>query len=413
MRILLVKPAFSRLLSNDVFLTYPLGPMLVAANLKQRGHDVRVFHDDVSAGVPIPRAPVQFGPMIFRPVDDAVLAPLQKVLDDFQPEVVGISSVTADSESALAVAQLVKSHGIRTIGGGIHPSLLPDEAAESYDAVFVGEGDSPEAIELFENPDMTFAQGMCPDLNLLLPDRKCVIGWERYTTFLQGMIQTQRGCPYSCGYCAAPKVFGNKVRMRDAGLVREEVESLGVQEGRIIDDAFAVNRNHGLAVCRELSKVNYSWVCDIALQNVDRELLNAMQDAGCTQINIGIESASERWQALSGKKIKPGQPEAVLGWSKQRDIKVIYYFMIGFPGETLVELQATLQMAKRLKDMGGQPCISIVTPSPGTRLAELVAETGHVADFTGRFIHQSSDGGFADVTEAEWQQILQGADQIG
>jgi len=351
--------------------------------------------------------------MTFRPVDDTMLAPLVELLDDFKPEVVGVSSVTADYESGLAVAKLCKQRGIRTVAGGIHPSLLPDDAAEHYDAVFAGEGDSPECVALFEDPNMTFAQGLCLDLNNVIPDRHAIVGWERYTSFLQGMIQTQRGCPYSCGYCAAPKVFGNRPRMRDAGLVREEVESLGVPSGRIIDDAFAVNRAHGLAICRELSKVNYDWVCDIALQNVDEELLDRMKAAGCTQINIGIESASKRWQALSGKKIKPGQPEIVLAWGKQRSIRVIYYFMVGFPGETLQELKATLAMASRLKDMGGHPCISVVTPYPRTQLWDLCFNHRPMSWAWSDFIHQSSKMGFADVSDGEWQEVLREAGRIG
>lgn len=220
-----------------------------------------------------------------------------------------------------------------------------------------------------------------------------------------------RGSSHNCGFCAAPKVFGRKVRMRDPGLVREEVEALGVPTGRIIDDSFGVNRKHGLAVCRELAKTNFQWVCDVALQDIDDERIEAWVEGGCTQINIGIESAVPRWQELSGKHVKPGQPELVLGKANKKGLGVVFYFMIGYPGETYAEMQHTLHYANSLKELGAIPCISIVTPYPKTAIFDMLHGADVEWDWS-QFVHQSDKMGFADCTAKEWQKVVNEGNRI-
>jgi len=251
-------------------------------------------------------------------------------------------------------------------------------------------------------------------LDAVVADRSSVIGHERYSSFLKGMVQTQRGCPYNCGFCAAPKIFGTKVRLRDPGRVREEVESLGVPTGRIIDDSFGVNREHGLAVCWELAKTSFRWVCDVALQDIDDERIDMWLRGGCTQINIGIESGVERWQKLSGKHVVSGRPEEVCRQATKQGLRIIFYFMLGYPGEMYEEMKQTLEYARRLKELGARLCISIVTPYPRTKIWDMAREMGVVGkdvDWS-TFIHQSSRMGFGNCTEGQWQAVLEEANRL-
>ena len=416
MRVLLCKPPFARLLASDVYRVYPIGLMYVAAMLRERGHEVLVYHDDVSNSEPIARVPVALRPLRLPECTDAELAPLDKVLDDFKPDVVGISACTADFPSALAVAKRVKARGLRVVAGGIHPSLLPNDVIRDFDAVVVGEGEHEAAARAFESSESGLVIE-CPhidDLDVRLPARDAVIGGENYTTFLQGMIQTQRGCPYNCGFCATPQVFGRKVRRRDPALVRAEVEHFGMHDGRVIDDSFGVHREHGLAVCRELGKTNYRWVCDVALQDIDDERIEAWLSGGCYRINVGIESASPRWQELAGKRVAHGRPEEVCRNVVNRGLGIVFYFMLGFPGETYDEMMQTIAYGRRLKELGAALCISIVTPYPKTKLWDLAQERLHKkgVDWS-NFIHQSEDMGFGDCTPEQWHSILAEANEIG
>jgi len=411
LNILLAKPAFARLLQSDVYLTYPLGLMGVASTLKRAGHEVQIWHDDVSNPEPMPTGGSHLLGQASMSDSEQPVRAFAEALDAVQPDVVGVGYGTVDSTQARLMGLECRRRGIRSVAGGIHPSLMPDDERMVFDAVVIGEGDHPDAVHVFDDSNCPGGQFRIEDgADIPIADRDCVIGGGRYSSFLRGMVQTQRGCPYHCAFCSAPDVFGRKVRMRDPGMVREEVESLGATDGRIIDDSFGVVKAHGLAVCAELEKVDYNWVCDMALKDVDEEMLDALHRAGCKQINIGVESATDRWRELSGKQVTPKKVKAVMDAALARDVGVVLYFMIGWPGETSDELFATIRIAKLMKDLGAKPHISIATPYPGTALWDMCDMDE--PDGWGSFMHQSADMGLADVSEDEWGNAVAEANTI-
>lgn len=421
MRILLVKPAFARILNNAAYLTYPLGLMYVAATLQELGHTVQIWHDDVSnqTAPPIPHCPPGFKPLSTLTPGPDVLDPLALKIDTWQPDVIGVGYTTIDRIGAHAVAQLANERGIRVVAGGVHPSLLPDGELKPngpFDAVVVGEGDNWETESVYTGElDWFFSseQWVHSCFDMISPAREAVIGWENYSPYLRGIVQTQRGCPYNCGYCAASKVFGRKVRTRDAVNVRREVETLGVRSGRIIDDSFFVVKEHSRQVCIELENVDYSWVCDMALQDATNDALQYIARGGGTCINVGIESASPRWRDLSGKKVRAGEPENLIQRASDNGIGVVYYFMVGFPGETVDEINMTLDYAQRLKDLGAKPCVSLVMPYPKTRLWDVACEWKDMTnpDWS-EFIHQNSQIKLAACTDSEWADAVQRGNEI-
>jgi anaerobic magnesium-protoporphyrin IX monomethyl ester cyclase len=415
MKILLVKPAFARLYGSRVYHTLPLGLMYVAGMLRDRGHEVRIFHDDVSNPTPLPQGRVVMGQMQAEPVTAEILAPYVEVLESWRPDCVGISYTTADVPAAHAYAKAARRRGIRTVGGGVHASLLPDEECEHFDAVVVGEGDNTSAKVAFEDFDtVRFCAEPTDNLDRYLPARDCVIGGERYDPFLRGMVQTQRGCPYACAYCAAPKVFGTKVRTRRSDAVRSEIDGLvaqGVNHGRIIDDSFGVVRAHGLGVCEALAGSGFRWIADAALQNMDEELAEAMVAGGCEKVCMGVESATPRIRELSGKHLEEGDPERALAMLQGKGMaRVAFYLMIGFPGETVAEMRATLAWGKRLHEAGAEIALSLCQVYPGTKLWEMVPE-GQRPRQWGECMHQSGRGRLGAVSEAQWQEIQEEAQQ--
>lgn len=205
MKVLLAKGPLARLLGSDVYSLYPLGLMYVAAMLEQRGHEVVIYHDDVSNLQPIPSNPARFKPMSVPLPSEEMLQPFVSVLNGFRPDVVGVSYCTADRGSAHAIATLAKQRGIRTVAGGVHPSLLPVDALSLFDAAVVGEGDNPFAASAFETEDTDYlVVPPVENLDAIMPNRNAVIGGERYASFLRGMVHTQRGCPYRKANQSAP-----------------------------------------------------------------------------------------------------------------------------------------------------------------------------------------------------------------
>lgn len=413
MRIMLAKPPFARLLGSTTYRTYPLGLMYTATMLHERGHEVIIYHDDVSNPAPLPDGRVVLGEMQVAPLTDEVCVPFAAALERYQPDVVGVSYTTADRQAAHQFAKMAKHRGIRTVAGGVHPSLCAagELATGVFDALVMGEGDDERAAHAFEGEITEIVCGRQEHLDRYLPARDEVVG-AKYPDFLRGHIATQRGCPYACAYCAAPTVFGTKVRRRDPQAVRAEVDALGVAHGRIIDDSFGVVRAHGLAVCAALAGSGYRWICDIALQNVDEEMAEALVAGGCERACMGVESASPRWRELSGKKVAEGEVEAAVALLRDKGVgSVVCYFMLGFPGETLAEMQATLAWGRMLKAQGAEVCVSLVTLYPGTKLLELAAPEQRPRWNAG-LLHQSGKARYGDVTEREWRNIIEEARQI-
>ena len=407
MKILLIKPPLARLLDSAVYMTYPLGLMYVGAHLVEAGHDVLIYHDDVSNPASLTREGTADIRDLKTDAGGDWLAPIEWAVEEFKPDVVGLSYCTIDVAATHKIAAMLRGRGIRTVAGGVHPSLLPEEEAELFDAVVVGEGDSPEIAGVFEDATGIVRMNAREDWGALWPLRDGVMGGERYPPYLQQIIQTQRGCPYNCSYCATPTVFGRKVRTRDPLDVRAEVASGHMTSGRVIDDSFGVNRKHALAVCEGFRDLPYGWVCDIALQNADAEMLDALALAGCYCVNVGVESAVPKWRELSGKRVNEGDPERLLDEAGERGVNVVYYFMVGWPGETQAELWQTLGYAQELKDKGAKPCISVVTAYPKTRLWDLAYGDGtRTPPPWSEFLHQSAAMGYADCSPKQWSAVL-------
>ena len=411
MKILLVKPPFARLLGSDAYLSYPMGLMSIAARLRQRGHDVAIYDDDVSNPEPIPSGGTEIRLREAAVAEEAWLAPLAQVVDDFAPDVVGVGYRTVDADAAHTIAGFLRERGIRTVAGGIHPSLLPQEEILVFDTVVVGEGDGGNAVVPFENPMHGIitmeAQDDWGEVGLA---RDAVIGGERYVRYLRELIEVQRGCPYQCAYCAAPTVFGPRVRARDPEDVCAEIRAEGMTSGRLIADSFGANRDYALALCEQLAETGYTWNCTMAIQNADLEMLTAAKAGGCYCINAGIESAVPRWQELSGKRVAPGAPERLLEDAAAVGVGVGFFFMIGWPGETEEELWQTLDYAQTLKAAGATMCISVVTAYPKTRLWELAYGDGkRTPPPWSEFLHQSAGMGFADVPKQAWEAVLEEA----
>ena len=251
------------------------------------------------------------------------------------------------------------------------------------------------------------------DWGTVWPARDAVIGGERYVRYLQCMVETQRGRPYRCSYCAAPQIFGSSVRSRDPADVCAEIEAGGMKSGRIIADSFAVNRAYALALCERLAEVDYSWVCNMTLQNADAEMLDAVKAGGCSCVNVGIESAVPKWQKLSGKRVKRGAPERLLAEATERGLRVGFFFMVGWPGETEDELWQTLEYAGALKADGATMCISVVTAYPKTRLWDLAYGDGtRTPPPWSEMLHQSAGMGYADCSEGAWEAVVTEANRI-
>lgn len=325
---------------------------------------------------------------------------------------VGISSMTGPQiRYGLEMASVVRemSPSMPIIWGGVHPSLLPEQTAQSplVDIVVVGEGENIflSLIRAFHSNERWDAlPGLCfmrngeivltdpsspPDLEKIppLPYRLMDLNHYMVAPLRSGStslpIVTSRGCAFRCGYCYNIKFHSRKWRGQPAeGVmqqVRELVEASGIDGLFLLDDNFFGSRRRAEQILTALveSKLGlriYNANCRVDfLRKSSHEFLQLVRRAGIEQVFVGVESGSNRVLRLINKDIEVAHVLEVN--RKLRDVGVIpvYSFMAGMPDETQEDVKQTLALMVRLKQENPAAKMykmSSYLPMPGTPLYE-------------------------------------------
>ncbi|MCF7898290.1 MAG: B12-binding domain-containing radical SAM protein [Candidatus Omnitrophica bacterium] len=188
-------------------------------------------------------------------------------------------------------------------------------------------------------------------------------------------IITSRGCPYPCTFCTVSKIFGKRIRQRSVKNVLDEMECLdkkyGIKEFHIEDDNFTIKKDYVLEFCRGISErgLNIWWACPngIRADKIDKEMLKAMEKSGCYSFAFGIESGSKRVLKKMNKSITLDEIEKKVSMVKKlTKIQVTGFFLIGYPGETVEDLEQTLSFSRKLKL--DKASFSPVMPLPGSSI---------------------------------------------
>src|SRR3954468_2253245 len=227
-------------------------------------------------------------------------------------DLVAISTFSAQIFEAYAIADRLRAAGVRVAMGGLHVSVLPEEAARHADYVIVGEGENvwPHVVRAaiaetltpglsLEDPSTPAprqifrASGFPPvDVKRLPVPRYDLLGDRPYNRFT---VQTTRGCPWRCDFCASTVMLSQKYRRRPVeDVVRDIRAVMALRERPFIefaDDNTFVDKAWGKELCRQLIPLGLKWFTetDISVAE-DQELLELMRDAGCRQVLIGLES---------------------------------------------------------------------------------------------------------------------------
>jgi radical SAM superfamily enzyme YgiQ (UPF0313 family) len=199
---------------------------------------------------------------------------------------------------------------------------------------------------------------------------------------------TERGCPYQCSYCH--EIHTKKFRGMPAAAVLDQMEWLvrshGVREFMVVDDIFNFDLERAKAICRGIVErnlnVHLQFPNGVRGDRFDEELIRLMKAAGTHYLAIAIETVSAKFQKLVRKNLKMDPARKSVEWARKHGIEVSGFFMIGFPGETVEEVQATLDFA--VNAPFDAIFISIVAPFKGTKLRTDIV--------SGRFGEVSGEG---------------------
>jgi radical SAM superfamily enzyme YgiQ (UPF0313 family) len=214
-------------------------------------------------------------------------------------DAVAISSFSAQIREAYELADRYRLLGTRVILGGLHVSALPMEALRHADAVVVGEGEpvwpaiiadlragNLKPVYDARGTNYTFANSPMPRFDLL--------DIERYNRLT---VQTQRGCPFRCEFCAASMRISPVYKTKPVERVIAEIQRIKSVWSRpfieFADDNSFVNKAHSKQLLRAIAKENIRWFTESDLSVAeDAELLDLLADAGCAEVLIGFESTT-------------------------------------------------------------------------------------------------------------------------
>jgi radical SAM superfamily enzyme YgiQ (UPF0313 family) len=434
MKILLIDPPWYTLQGVNAA-TVSLGLAAIAGVLEDRGHEVALFNGDLYGSGPRYGESTLIGRQGTPEGEHPAYQRLREVLRQIRPEAVGITCMTAEFPSVCVAAQIVRAEdaSVPVVVGGVHPTLVPEEVLEykCFDYVAIGEGEETAAA-LFAllasggNPETvagiayrragavtcTAKRPLIEDLDALpLPSYRGLIDRDSHIPADLGGVITSRGCPYPCLYCASKKLWTRRVRIRSVSRVLEEIAGLyreGVRLFRFQDDTFTIRTDRVLAFCDGMKNFSGArWSCDTRVDLLEEGLARKMRAAGCYQINLGIESGSERIRNLVAKKVDIATARRLVRMLKRCGIRVTAYFMIGLPTETGPEMDETLALARALAP--DTPLFSVFTPYPGTELWDELRRAGKIPEKPdyGSFYHHSATMNFSAMGAIEFSSRLQ------
>jgi radical SAM superfamily enzyme YgiQ (UPF0313 family) len=306
--------------------------------------------------------------------------------DDINQDVdlVGITVLTELALRAYHIADTYRQKGVRVVMGGIHPTVLPDEALEHADAVVVGEAEgvwprlvsdaaSGQMQRLYRAGKMTDLKGLPKPRRDLLPGTK----YQGYTPIPIG-VETSRGCPYDCEFCCIGQTLGQQYRVRPVQEVIAEIESIDSPHLFFVDDALGLNRNVAKKLFTEMIPLRRQWLAQgtVSLAE-DLELLRLMERSGCLGLLIGFESVQKGTQNEVNKikNLKIDFYEAMHRFHGE-GFGILGSFVFGFDYENKDVFEQTLEFTMRGRLDVVQ--LRILTPYPGTRLYKRLLSEGRL-----------------------------------
>jgi len=297
-----------------------------------------------------------------------------------EADIVGITAYTASVNRAYQIAQIYRKRGVPTVMGGIHVSMMPEEALQYCDTVVKGEAEEiwPKVLEDFEAGNLqTQYTGTWPSLETLPLPRRDIL---RNPYYQWGSIQTSRGCPMNCTFCSVTAFNGRRFRRRLLDEVIEELEQIPQKKILLVDDNIIGYGKKDL----EWTRAFFSRIIEKNIKKVfftqtsillgeDPELVRLAARAGLKIVFVGMESINPNTlksygKSINLKRLQQNQYKELIARIRNEGIAFLGAFVLGGDEDNLSTFHSTLKFIKSSHIDVIQ--VTKPTPLPGTQLWE-------------------------------------------
>ncbi len=343
--------------------------------------------------------------------------PLKLLLEECQgAALLGISCMTGPQiHFGLEAAEAVRSAGLKLpmIWGGYHPSILPEQTSRNryVDAVVRGQGELTMlelAGRISEGEDFTGVDGVTftrDGETVSNPDRKVAdinqfprLPYEKLRNprqYLNNMhvgsrainYVSSQGCPARCQFCAEPLVYGRRWKAYKPDRVLADLEFLknflDVNGIMYFDSTYFVNERRAAEISQKMidNGLGLGWAANARAPQLGKfsaETYNVLKKSGLWAFLVGAESGSASQLEAMQKDIGPEDILAAARAATRHGIKITYSFIVGFPGETEIEVEETWRVMEEVSKIVGEynSQLHFYAPTPGNALYEKAAQLG-------------------------------------
>jgi len=302
---------------------------------------------------------------------------------DDSTDLVAITVETFTARRAYEISEEYRRRGVKTVMGGMHAMLIPEEVEMHCDCVIVGDAEPvwETMIRDFQRGELRHryevVQPQCPQMNVIT--RRDIFEGKGYLPIT--LLQFSRGCNHTCNFCASSVYFKAHHYCRPVEDVVAEIKAQKRKLLFFVDDNIVCNHEKAKELFRALIPLKVRWVSQGSMDMLkDRELMELMVKSGCLGLVIGFESISPQciseMNKFTNKKASDSMYEKEIKELRKWGLQTWAAFTVGHDGDTVESIRATCDFA--IKNKFTFAAFNILMPYPNTPLYEKMKKEGRL-----------------------------------
>ncbi|MDE6626011.1 MAG: B12-binding domain-containing radical SAM protein, partial [Lachnospiraceae bacterium] len=327
---------------------------------------------------------------------------MESIPYDEPTDIVAITVETFTARRAYEISAEFRKRGAKTVMGGMHAKLIPEEVQEHCDCVIVGDAEPvwEEMLTDFKEGKLKqrydVLQPQCPQLNVIT--RRDIFEGKGYLPIT--LLQFSRGCSHKCSFCASSVYFQARHYCRPVEEVIKEIKSQKRKLLFFVDDNIVCNREKAKELFRALIPLKIHWVSQGSIDMLnDSELMELMVKSGCLGLVIGFESISAECISQMNKgtnqKGSEGLYKAEIEQLRKWGLQTWAAFTVGHDGDTVESIRATCDFA--IKNKFTFAAYNILMPYPNTPLYEKLEREGRLLYDGKWWLHEDYRFNYASI----------------